>query len=206
MPRTIFTIGHSNHTRQRLVELLQMHGVTAICDVRSQPYSRIHPQFNREELREFLQASDIAYSFLGKELGARSQDPRCYKNGRVQYDRIAETPLFQSGIQRLEDGSQSYRMALMCAEKEPLECHRTILVSRSLAAFGWTIQHIHADGKLEDHAAALDRLARELNIPEMFLSPDEVRMEAYQRQADLIAYSLPTQSYEPVMALGSALP
>src|SRR6266446_5531061 len=130
MVDTVYTIGHSTHTIEKLIALLKDHGITALCDVRSQPYSRMNPQFNREPLKQALRDSGILYVFLGAELGARSEDKSCYRNGQVQYDLLARTDLFKRGIERVKDGAHRYRLALMCAEKEPLDCHRTILVSR----------------------------------------------------------------------------
>ena len=104
MQNTVFTIGHSTHPQERFIALLRQHGITALCDVRSKPYSRMNPQFNREELNEVLLAQGIEYRFLGKELGARSDDPNCYENGKVQYDRLAETELFKYGLKRVLRG------------------------------------------------------------------------------------------------------
>ena len=191
MQDTVFTIGHSTHPKERFLALLHQHGITALCDVRSMPYSRFSPQFNREELKQSLRAFSIAYVFLGKELGARSDDPLCYDHGKVQYDRLAHTELFQQGLTRLQDGLKKYRLAVMCAEKEPLECHRSILVSRYLVALGLDVQHIHADGKLESHADALSRLAQMLNLPEddMFRSREDLIADAYRLQEKRIVYA-----------------
>src|SRR5689334_19227939 len=104
MQQTVFTIGHSTHKQDRFINLLSQHGITALCDVRSKPFSRMNPQFNRDELKQALKASGMAYVFLGKELGARSEDPACYENGKVQYDRLAHTELFQQGIDRVQEG------------------------------------------------------------------------------------------------------
>lgn len=193
MQEVVFTIGHSTHPQERFIELLRQHGITALCDVRSRPYSRINPQFNREKLEEALLANGIAYRFLGKELGARSEDPSCYEHGKVQYDRLAETELFKYGLKRVLRGvKDGFRVALMCAENEPLECHRTILVARHLMALGVPIAHIHADGHLETHEAALDRLARMLNVPEqdMFHPREDLLADAYRRQEERIAYEV----------------
>jgi len=191
MQKTIFTIGHSTHQQECFIELLKRHGITALCDVRSKPYSRMNPQFNRKELEKALIARGIAYRFLGRELGARSDDPTCYEGGKVKYQKLAETELFKRGLKRVRRGlKENFRIALMCAEKEPLECHRTILVARHLAALGIDIQHIHADGHLESHDDALTRLASMLNLPDhdMFSSRDELMADAYRRQEERIAY------------------
>ncbi len=190
MQQTVFTIGHSTHPQSRFLDLLKLHDITAVCDVRSQPYSRTNPQFNREDLKKVLRESGIAYVFLGKELGARSQDATCYDGGKIQYDRLARTDLFKRGLDRIHEGVQRYRIALMCAEKEPLECHRTILVARHLQAPGLAIVHIHADGVLERHDEALSRLINSLNLPDhdMFRSHEDVIADAYRLQEGRIAY------------------
>jgi uncharacterized protein (DUF488 family) len=191
MKHSVFTIGHSNHTQGRLIDLLRQHGITAVCDVRSSPYSRNNPQFNRETLKEGLRSAGIAYVFLGKELGARSDDPGCYENGKVQYDRLAATQLFQQGLERVQKGTEKYRLVIMCAEREPLECHRTILVSRYLVTRGADVQHIHPDGRLERHADTLNRLMRQLNVhgDDMFRSREELVADAYKLQEERIAYT-----------------
>ncbi len=207
MQDTVFTIGHSTQPQERFIGLLQQHGITALCDVRSKPYSRMNPQFNREELEQALLAHGITYRFLGKELGARSDDPACYEGGKVQYTRLAETALFKEGIKRVLRGmKEDFRIALMCAEKEPLECHRTILVARHLAALGLHIEHIHANGQLESHEAALSRLARIHSLPEhdMFRSREELLADAYRRQEERIAYEVRTEATDGATAKGAA--
>jgi uncharacterized protein (DUF488 family) len=195
MQSTVFTIGHSTHTVVRFIALLREQNVTALCDVRSQPYSRINPQFNRESLKEALKKAGIAYVFLGAELGARTTDKSCYEDGRVKYDRIARTALFSKGLDRIEDGLNKYRVSLMCAEKEPLNCHRTILVARQLECRGIPVSHIHAVGTLETNAHAINRLIRMLSLPDMFLPHNELVAEAYRLQEDRIAY-VPPESLE----------
>ena len=207
MQNTLFTIGHSTHPQERFIALLRQHGITALCDVRSTPYSRWNPQFNREALEQALPAHGIAYRFLGRELGARSDDPACYEDGKVQYPRLAETELFQSGLKRVLRGSREFsRIALMCAEKEPLECHRTILVARRLAALGVQVEHIHADGHLESHDAALSRLARIFNLPEydLFHSREELLADACSRQEERIAHEVAPAGTDGTTTTGAA--
>jgi uncharacterized protein (DUF488 family) len=188
----VLTIGHSVHPIEKFIELLTMHGITALCDVRSSPYSRFTPQFNRELLKTELAKHRIAYIYLGAELGPRSGDPTCYVNGKVRYDRLAGTDLFQQGLQRLEKGMASYRIALMCAEKDPIVCHRMILVCRQLSANGILISHIREDGSLEDHRSAEARLLGLLKIPkeDLFSTPEEQVSRAYDLQGEKIAYAI----------------
>lgn len=188
--REILTIGHSTHPIERFVALLKEHGVTALADVRSAPFSRFNPQFNKDVLQKSMKEAGIAYIFLGKELGARSNDPSCYENGRVQYDRLARTEAFHSGIARVRKGAQEYRVALMCAEKEPLECHRTLLVAKALEREGEAVVHIHGDGHLERHADAMRRLLDLTGMPhgDMFASEADLIEEASRRQEAKVAY------------------
>ena len=186
----LFTIGYSTHSFERFVELLRKHGITALCDVRSSPYSRYNPQFNRETLKEDALRHGIAYIYLGEELGPRSPDPACYENGKVQYDRLARTEIFQRGLARLRKGMATYRIALMCAEKDPLTCHRMILICRQLRGDDVVIRHILEDGSLEDHSAAERRLMQLLNIDplDLFLTEEEQILRAYDIQSEKIAY------------------
>ena len=196
--KQIFTIGHSTHNAETFAALLQKHQVEALADVRSSPFSRFNPQFNQEALEQLLKANGIRYVFLGKELGARSEDRSCYVRGRVQYSRLAQTALFRGGINRVLQGATKYRVALMCAEKEPLECHRTLLVAKALAAQGQRVLHIHADGHLETHEAAMERLLKMTGVPDedMFLSKDELLAKALARQEEQVAYV--EESHEPM--------
>jgi uncharacterized protein (DUF488 family) len=186
----VLTIGHSNHPIERFVELLRTHGVTAVADVRSQPFSRYNLAFNRQVLAASLREHGIAYAFLGQELGARSDIPGCYEDGRVQFRRLAETELFKSGIRRVLRGAKAHHLALVCAEKEPLACHRTFLVARALVDAGVAVAHIHADGHLESQPDAMARLPQLLGMPEadLFRSKEQVIAEAIAMQEQRIAY------------------
>lgn len=186
----VLTVGHSNHSLDEFVRLLRLHRVTAVADVRSAPYSRFNPQFNCEALEHALKAHGIKYVFLGRELGARSDDRSCYENGRVQYARLARTELFRNGIERIVRGANDYRIALMCAEKEPLECHRTLLVARALEQRGVVVEHILPDGRLESHGHAMERLLDIVGLPreDLFRSRQELIAEALVRQEGRIAY------------------
>ncbi len=187
---TIFTIGHSTHEFERFSALLKEFGITALGDVRSSPYSRMFSQYNRENLQAALKARGIGYVFLGSDLGARSSNPECYINGKVQYDRIAATQGFKQAIQRVIAGAVRQRIALMCAEKDPLECHRTLLVARAIAMLGQSVAHILADGSVENHEAAMSRLLTEEGLPhrDMYLSREQLIEEACKKRERKVAY------------------
>ena len=145
-----------------------------------------------EAFARSLGDAGIKYVFLGRELGGRSEDPSCYENGRVRYDRLTRRPEFQAGLERLRKGAADHRIAIMCAEQEPLECHRTILVSPALEEEGLSVGHIHADGHLEAHAEAMDRLLHLMGLPpdDFFRSRKEIVAEALLRQEERVAYKI----------------
>jgi len=186
----IFTIGHSDHDQQQFIELLRAHGIGAVADVRSSPYSGRFSQFNREALQAGLRAAGIQYVFLGDELGARRSEEDCYVNGQALYERIAETPSFQCGLKRLTEGAGKMRIVIMCAEREPLECHRCVLICRHLKVVVPSIWHILADGSLESHEQTEMRLLQQFKLAgeDLFLSKAEMLDAAYERQGKRIAY------------------
>lgn len=184
----IYTVGHSNHPIAHFLKLLQGRGVTLLADVRSTPYSRFNPQFRRDALIESLAQQGIEYLFLGQELGARSKDPSCYDDGRVSYRKLAATDLFRQGIDRLLTAAKSHTVAIMCAEKDPLDCHRTILVARELVRRGETVSHILASGELESHEQAMERLREKLKLEPNDLFGDDVNEQAYELRGQQIAY------------------
>ena len=193
-PPGILTVGHSNHPWDVFVGLLQRHAVTALVDVRSVPYSRFNPQFNRNRLERELTPCGVQYVFLGRELGARSDDPACYdETGRVQYARLARKPAFRRGVARVIQEAERNRIALMCAEKEPLSCHRTILIAPALERRKVEVQHILADGTLEPHDHAMQRLIDGLKLPtaDLFRSRHALVTEALTRRAARIGYVNP---------------
>ena len=185
----IFTIGHSNHSLEQFLALLSIHGVTAVADVRSAPYSRFCPHFSRDALTVALEAGGIRYSYLGRELGGRSDDPACYEGGQIQYELVARTSVFHEGLARVVGGAASWRVALMCAEKEPLDCHRTLLVAPALVATGVDVAHILADGELETHQRTMDRLLTELSPNyDLFQPREELLARAMALRARRIAF------------------
>jgi len=189
-PVTVYTVGHSTHSMDRLIDILKSNEISEVVDVRSQPYSRFQPQFNRSDIEGPLRAAGIGYLFLGQELGARSNDTSCYVNGRVQYQRIAATKGFERGIDRVLIESGSNKLALMCAEKEPLECHRTLLVGQALFSQGVSVVHIHSDGRQENHSDALIRLHGMVGLPleDLFRTSEELLSEALRIQEERVAY------------------
>ena len=187
----VLTVGHSNRSEFHLIELLRGHEVTAVVDVRSTPYSEWSPQFNRSAVAATLKEHGIAYSYLGGELGVRSDDPSCYEGGRVVYARLAATEQFQQGLRRVVKGARLHRLALMCAEQDPINCHRSILLAPQLERLGVNVSHIlHPDGELESQQALVRRLLElhDLGQPDMFRSDEQRRAAALAEQERRIAY------------------
>lgn len=209
----IFTIGHSNHKIETFIELLHQHQVTALADVRSSPYSRRFPQFNQSALKTALKTANIAYVPLGDNLGARPRDRNCYIDGMARYDLIAATEAFKVGLNRLIQGSEKYQISLMCAEQDPIVCHRAILICPHLKNAGLEIHHIHKNGDLESNEDLENRVLKQNNLYKLSadlennikqlslfdlqpiqtlkkpLSRAELVEKAYQLQSEKVAYT-----------------
>ena len=150
---TVWTIGHSNHPIDHFLDLLAEHGIEVVADVRSWPYSRYTPHFGRDALEENVTNAELRYLFIGRELGGRPADASFYdEGGHVRYDTLAETPRFRAGIARLLVGIARWRVALVCAEEDPSDCHRRLLVGRVLVERGIRLLHIRSDGTVVDDA------------------------------------------------------
>jgi uncharacterized protein (DUF488 family) len=150
----LFTIGHSNHAIEAFLDLLIRQGVTVLADVRSHPASRFAPQFSKERLRASLAAAGIGYHWLGEGFGARPRDPACFDGGIARHALIAARPAFAAAKAAVVDAAAAgAQVCLMCAERDPLGCHRTALVSRRLRADFPDIRHLHGDGTVETNAA-----------------------------------------------------
>ncbi|MCK4626139.1 MAG: DUF488 domain-containing protein [Phycisphaerae bacterium] len=190
--KILYTIGHSNHSIDEFIALLKQHGITAVADVRSAPYSRYCPWFNKDQLAAALRLARIEYLFFGAELGARPQGSACLVNGQISFQKISETPDFRDGLSRLVEATEKHRVALMCAEKDPLDCHRTILLCRNLHQYKLSIRHILSDGSIENHNQTERRLVKQAGIERTLFEPDltdaELIERAYDKQSEKIAH------------------
>jgi uncharacterized protein (DUF488 family) len=181
----VLTIGHSNHSLEHFLELLQGAGVEMVADVRSTPASRRQPQFNKAPLAQALHAAGLSYLWLGRELGGRPADPALFTDGIADFERMAETKSFREGIARVLGEADWLRLVLMCAEKAPLDCHRCLLVGRVLSAQGADVHHIMADGTTISQTAIEDEL---LGADELFPPREERLAAAYRARARKIAF------------------
>jgi uncharacterized protein (DUF488 family) len=190
MKSTVLTVGHSNHTLEHFLQIVRANQVTAVADIRSEPYSAYASQFNREALKSFLEDSGVNYVFLGAELGARPQDPACYRNGKVQFKLMAATALFRKGLERIVSGSKNHCIAMMCTENDPLKCHRSVFISRELEALGAEVSHILEDGSVESQEQAMDRLLEQCGLPkeDLFRTRAEIIEDACARQEQKLAF------------------
>ena len=187
----IYTIGHSNHEIGTFLNLLRATNIDMIVDVRSAPFSKMYPHFNRETLESTLKENMIGYLFLGDLIGGRSRKSDDYEKGQVVYSRLAAKDDYQTTIRRVLEGSGKFEIALMCSEKEPLDCHRTILLSQSLCELGAQVAHIYADGKIESQSEVLSRLLNiyKLDAPDLLGADDDRLQEALFKHEKKIAYS-----------------
>jgi uncharacterized protein (DUF488 family) len=186
----LFSIGHSNIPAERFIALQRGAGVTAIADVRSTPFSRFCPWCSAKNLAPLLAQAGIGYSSYGAELGGRPSDPALYRDGVADFEAMARQPEFHAGLDRLVAEAKQHRLCMMCSEREPLECHRCLLVARALAARGLNVGHILHDGSIEPHAATEQRLlALDKEGDTLFVAGQQERLAAaYLRQARAVAY------------------
>jgi uncharacterized protein (DUF488 family) len=183
-----------------LIALLRQAGVTAVADVRSVPYSRRLPQFNKARLENALREQDIAYIFLGNELGGRPRSRDLYdEDGRVNYERVRQTTMFRHGLERLFGGLDHHVIAMLCGEDDPLDCHRGLMITPALVEQGVRPQHLRKDGCVETTPEMEARLlketkqARHLEGSLFPLTAEEVRQvyaEAYRLMAKKKAFRL----------------
>jgi uncharacterized protein (DUF488 family) len=156
----IYSIGHANREFDDFVKLLKLYEVEYLIDVRSSPYSKMFPVYNREPISILLKKNNINYVYLGDDLGGLPKDPSCYieyidKNNeearKIDYSKIEKKEFFINGLERLKTAnSKGYVVAVMCSELNPEECHRSKLIGLSLQKEGIIIQHINKNGKLVD--------------------------------------------------------
>jgi len=193
---SIYSIGYATHTIESFINTLKKFNITAIADVRSLPYSKFKPEFNRENLKQALINNGIEYVFLGNNIGARIEAPECYKNKKADYHLISKHPLFQKGVCRILKGMKKYSIAIMCAEKDPINCHRTILICKHLKNDNIKIIHIIDSNTTENHTETELRLMKlyQLDQPDLFINDSERLEEAYNRQWGKIAYVAETKA------------
>ena len=206
--KQIYTIGHSTHTIEHFLYLLKLHKINCIVDVRSTPYSKYASEFNTNQLKNVLNKNDIHYIFMGNELGARWEDKNLYtKEGYLDFEKVRGTQLFNSGIKRVENGIyKGFNIALMCTEKDPIDCHRNILVAFKFHNNGYEIKNILEDGNIQTQEDIEKRLL-DMYFPDRMQvtifevlgdkkSENELISEAYKLRNRDIGYNIKNEKIE----------
>ncbi|MFV0350337.1 MAG: DUF488 family protein [Halodesulfovibrio sp.] len=195
----VFTIGYSGFQLLSFKDVLIKNNIKAVIDVRSSPYSKTYPEYNKENLKNFLYNYSIYYVFLGEECGARQPDPKCYINGKIDFDLVSNNHTFQNGISRIESGAEKYPVALMCAEKDPVTCHRTILICKNLKKnINIKIKHIIDMHTIQTHEQIENRLLKMHGLDQhSFIYTENERLNiAYKKQENRIAYKKENEETE----------
>ena len=188
----IHTVGHSNLSAEGLMGMLKRQGITQVIDVRSTPYSRYVPHFNRDNIRATLERNGTGYTHMGDALGGRPQDDRLYdRDGRANYELMAQEKTFQDRVRQVEEMTEDGHTLLMCTEADPLRCHRTLLVSQELASRGADIIHLMRDGQQESHEETMEKLLalwKFLRDGDAGMTRRQLIKEAVRNQAAEVAY------------------
>lgn len=186
----LLTIGHSNMAADRFIAQLRGAGANAVADVRTTPASRFCPWFSGKNLAARLQQDSMSYLAFSGALGGRPRDPALYRDGIADYEAMAKRPEFHAALDRLLELAARHRVCVMCAEREPLDCHRCLLVARALAERGRSVGHILHDGNIEPHAVTEQRLISQNDgSGNLFGSgQDDQLAAAYRRRARAVAY------------------
>jgi uncharacterized protein (DUF488 family) len=160
-PPSLYTIGYGARTLDEFVAVLRANRIEYVIDVRTAPFSKFKPEFTKELLQHHIERQRIRYLFMGDTLGGHPQDPCCHTDGKVDYDKVRTQPFFQAGVERLKKAfAQQRRVALMCSEGRPEQCHRSKLIGEALVAQGIPICHIDEDGQVLTQQQVIDRLTK----------------------------------------------
>lgn len=197
----LFTIGHSQYTPEYFVKLLEKHGINYVLDVRSTPYSRYAEQFNRESIQAFLDKNDMKYSYMGKYFGARPTELSLYSpEGYLDFEKVTQSERFNIGVENVVLGlKRGNKIALMCTEKDPIDCHRAIMVARAFDIKGIEVNHILPDGNIQTQRELDNRLLdmyfgdrEQLSIFNYnnVITDEEYIVQAYRKRNEEIGYRI----------------
>ncbi|MDR0606649.1 MAG: DUF488 domain-containing protein [Bacteroidales bacterium] len=188
----IYTIGCSTHTIEGFLNILGNYNIDTIVDVRSIPFSRYTPQFNQDNLEKMLSSKRIHYLDFSEEFGARRKEKEVYSDGIVDFNKVRTLDVFLRGITRIEKGiSKNYRIALLCTEKDPINCHRSLLVSRTLSdILKINIRHILFDGNIIEHHNFEQKMLKLSGLEtDMFMTDTQKLLnDAYEIFSKKVAY------------------
>lgn len=198
MVNTVFTIGYSGFQLNDFINILKYNGILLVIDVRSLPYSQHYVDFNKEKISEILKSSNIYYRNYASEFGARQEEKKYYPNGYLDFNLFSKSVQFLSGIERLKKSmQQGYTFALMCSEKDPMMCHRTILVARAFYLSDYNIIHLLPNGETTTQADVEERLLdkffpdrNQIDLFSQSFSKEEYIDKAYKKQNIAIGYTI----------------
>ena len=186
---TLYTIGYGNLEIIRFIQLLKNNNIQVLCDIRSHPYSKFSPEYSQDVLESSLKKHSIKYIFMGNELGGRTDDPNCYdQNHQIDYEKYAETEVFKKGLERLLDGIEKYKIVLMCSEKDPERCHRSLLVARFLKEKHSNIKHIHHNLTVETHGEFEQRIVKKMDKNTSIFGDEESLQQTYKKLSEKAGY------------------
>ncbi|MEG1567759.1 MAG: DUF488 domain-containing protein [Anaerovoracaceae bacterium] len=198
MVNTVFTIGYSGFQINDFIKTLKSKSVSLVIDVRSLPYSQYYTDYNKENLSKILKSNKIYYRNYVLEFGARQEERSYYPNGYLDFDMFSKSEIFLSGVDKLKGSmQQDYTFALMCSEKDPIMCHRSILVARAFHILGYNVVHLLPNGKTLTQVDVEERLLNkffsdrgQINMFAKSLSIQEYIDEAYKKQNAIIGYTI----------------
>lgn len=202
--RIVYTLGHSNHTMDYFLELIQSQAIDCLIDVRSMPASKYNPQFNQIPLSNFLRRQGITYLHFKEEFGARQEEEKILnEQGQVNFELFRKTFPFQQGVERLDmEISKGFTIALMCSEGNPLECHRFSMIAIYLGEIGFEVRHILKDKTIKTHkqleAILLKKYAKKLPKPSLFepsITEASKLKEAYRLHNKDIGWTVERQQH-----------
>ena len=196
----IFAIGHSNYPYDKLIDMIKKYDINCVVDIRETPYSKYNTQYNKEAFNESLRNSGFVYIYMGKEFGAKRTNKDVYtQEGYADFEKVAKEDIFLKGIDRLKKGCQmGYRIVLLGAMQEPIRCHRSILVGKTLNKEGFDVKYIMHEGNLayqqDIEESLLDKYfadRKQLSIDNLLgsaLTREEMIQEGYKLANKEIGY------------------
>ncbi|MCG9127604.1 DUF488 domain-containing protein [Candidatus Poribacteria bacterium] len=155
----IYTVGYGSRSITEFIEVLKQYHIAFLIDVRSIPYSRYKPEFSKKPLENEVEKHGIRYVFMGELLGGKPDDESCYVEGLVDYEKVKKMDFFQQGIERIQTAfSQQQRVALMCSEGKPEQCHRFKLVATTLSTLDLPVVHIDENNEQKTQEEIIERI------------------------------------------------
>src|SRR5690554_5835336 len=167
---TLYSIGHGNKKIEDFIVELKSFDIEYLLDIRSKPYSKWNPQFNQAALELELKNNGITYVFVGDTLGGLPEDRSCYDyNGKVVYDLIKEKDFFKEGLERLTTANEKHiKLAIMCSESKPEECHRSKLIGQELLKKKISLKHIASYKLVKTQEIAMAELTKGKGTVDLF--------------------------------------